>query len=222
MKDLLFIKIHFLQLKIIFGLFFQIFECSRQSRIFSHVWIFKPDTEHFWRKINFLNCAGKLQTRYIDVEQQDAKIFLFFLCHTVCRAVTVIWGQPSKKLPQIHLCTIDCVQSTLQNCSSDCVFPVLLQKLRWCYWRATQQTKKKRSIACVSFCCAASCLDDRQKQAGLLLFLLSPFGRTKKLLSYPRDYKKGFSRPWNCSLFRSIKLKSFNHLCHFLLRCTNL
>ena len=101
MKDLLFIKIHyfhFLQLKIIFGLFFQIFECSRQSRIFSHVWIFKPDTEHFWRKINFLNCAGKLQTRYIDVEQQDAKIFLFFLCHTVCRAVTVIWGQPSKKV----------------------------------------------------------------------------------------------------------------------------
>ena len=144
-----------------------------------------------------------------DVELQDAKIFLFFLCHTVCRAVTVIWGQPSKKLPQIHLCTINCVQSTLQNCSSDCVFPVLLQKLRWCYIEE-QRSRRRRSaqLRVWAFAVLPPASTTGRNRLDSCSFCSTHLEERRSYFHTQETTKKGFSRPWNCSLFRSIKLKS--------------
>ena len=126
-----------------------------------------------------------------------------------CTAVT-IWGQPFKKLPQIHLCTIDCFEALCKTVVT--VFFHYYCKSCGAGAIEEQRSRRRRSAQLRVWAFAvlppASRLEG-QKQAELLLFLLNPFGRRSNLLTQETT-KKGFSfsRPWNCSLFSSINPKS--------------
>ena len=134
-----------------------------------------------------------------------------------CRVVT-IWGQPFKKLPQIHLCTIDCFEALCKTVVT--VFFHYYCKSCGAGAIEEQRSRRRRSAQLRVWAFAvlppASRLEG-QKQAELLLFLLNPFGRSN-LLTHETTKKASRSQDLETAAFsaRSIPNQSF------LLCCPNL
>ena len=107
-----------------------------------------------------------------------------------CRVVT-IWGQPFKKLPQIHLCTIDCFEALCKTVVT--VFFHYYCKSCGAGAIEEQRSRRRRSAQLRVWAFAvlppASRLEG-QKQAELLLFLLNPFGRRSNLLTHETTKKR--------------------------------
>ena len=155
------------------------------------------------------------------IVQQNSKpakrrqnVLLLSVSH--CRVVT-IWGQPFKKLPQIHLCTIDCFEALCKT-----VVTVFFHYCKSCGAGAIEEQRSRRRRSAQLRVWAFAVLPpasrlEGQKQAELLLFLLNPFGRSN-LLTHETTKKASRSQDLETAAFsaRSIPNQSF------LLCCPNL
>ena len=150
------------------------------------------------------------------IVQQNSKpakrrqnVLLLSVSH--CRAVT-IWGQPFKKLPQIHLCTIDCFEALCKTVVTVFFHYSTAKVAVLVLLKSNVAVDEEEALNCVCELLLC-CLLPRDSRGRNRLNSCSFFSThlEEEVTCLPMRLQKrllGFSRPWNCSLFSSINPKS--------------